>query len=457
MKYESTWTIAGQRLAELLRATRESFLQALQLRQLSERYLRQSRFIIDEYADFCADQQKAHPWQLRQKYLVHRVELSPKHPFSASYLKGHSIQLRYFLRWYQRQVVTGKVTLGELPAANLRAYWATQRGALPYRHKILCRHLKRLLAFLQQQPEAALSGDLGPLLRDYFKKRHSAMRGKGGIVLNNCAKIVTRRHLVWLEEQGHLPDGTAPPNVRSREAEWAHSGPEALRHHFAARIGAELSQGVRQPLLEYLDHLAHERQLVKNTIKWIFRTNWTLCRHLAKAGHNSFARLRITHLDEVVSSLVSAPRDDLLRRRQQVQARHSELRGFLRYLHRRGLVGRDLASALISPPCYRASKPPTVPSEEQVQSLLESVDRRNAQGRRCYAILLLMTTYGLRPVDVSRLRLDDLHWREQRIGLVQHSAATGRNQNSRGRGGPRCGSGPCGPHTGGSLRFAYAR
>jgi integrase len=58
-------------------------------------------------------------------------------------------------------------------------------------------------------------------------------------------------------------------------------------------------------------------------------------------------------------------------------------------------------------------------SPTEVQALLESVDRQGPGGRRSYAILLLLTTYGLRPVDVSRLRLDDLQWREQRLALVQ--------------------------------------
>jgi integrase/recombinase XerD len=122
----------------------------------------------------------------------------------------------------------------------------------------------------------------------------------------------------------------------------------------------------------------------------------------------------------VVSALISAPHDDLLRRRQQVQELNSFLRGFLRFLRRRDLVSQNLVSALISPPCYRASTPPTVLSEKQMQTLIESVDRGDSWGRRCYAMLLLLTTYGLRPIDVSRLQLDSLHWREERVALVQN-------------------------------------
>jgi site-specific recombinase XerD len=424
MKHESRWAITGEQLAELLRATRELFLQTLQLRRLSKEYLRQSRRITDEYAAFCAaEQEAAHPWQLRQKFLAHlahQAELRSQRPFSASYLDEHSRQLRYFLRWYKRQVVAGKVSLGELSVAQLEEYWTTQRRALLYRHKILRGHLRSLLSFLQQRSEAELSGDFVLLLRDYFEVRRSAIHGKGcSFRSNHYAKVVTRRHLVWLELQGHLPDGTAP-TATSRMIEWISSGEEALRHYIVANVDPKLPHGLYQPLLDYLDKLTHESRVHEDRIKRIFRTNLALCHHLAQAGHTSFSQLRVPHLDEVVLSLLSAPHHDLLRRRQQVQRQHSKLRGFLRYLHQRDLVGRDLASALVSPPCYRACKPPTVLSEEQVQSLISSVNRGSARGRRCYAILLLMAIYGLRPSDVSRLRLNDLYWREGRIALVQN-------------------------------------
>ena len=71
-------------------------------------------------------------------------------------------------------------------------------------------------------------------------------------------------------------------------------------------------------------------------------TNLSLCRHLAAAGGASFAQLRVKHLGEVVSSLLTAPPEDLLRRRRQVQRAHRDLRGFLRHLQRHGLLHRDL-------------------------------------------------------------------------------------------------------------------
>jgi site-specific recombinase XerD len=189
-------------------------------------------------------------------------------------------------------------------------------------------------------------------------------------------------------------------------------------------VDPDLPPLLRQPLLDYLEHLITDRRLVNKSIHESLRTNLALCRKLAEEGKSSWVQLRVPQLDQVVAALLGAPQHDMLHRRQQVRAHHSRLRGLLRYLHQRGLLDRDLAPALISPPCYRDSTPPTVLSELQVQQMLESIDRRHSRGRRCHAAVSLMTTYGLRPVDVAELQLEQLRWREQRIELVQHK--TGR-------------------------------
>jgi site-specific recombinase XerD len=52
-----------------------------------------------------------------------------------------------------------------------------------------------------------------------------------------------------------------------------------------------------------------------------------------------------------------------------------------------------------------------------VRRVLQSVRRRAPDGRRDYAILVVLASYGLRRSDVAALRLDDLHWREGAIEL----------------------------------------
>jgi site-specific recombinase XerD len=100
------------------------------------------------------------------------------------------------------------------------------------------------------------------------------------------------------------------------------------------------------------------------------------------------------------------------------------LRSFLRHLHRCGTLGDDVAATLPKLPGYKLAKIPAVWSAEEVEKLLVQVDRGSPQGKRDYAILLLAARLGIRVSDIRRLRLEQLHWDERRIELVQ--AKTGR-------------------------------
>jgi integrase len=54
-------------------------------------------------------------------------------------------------------------------------------------------------------------------------------------------------------------------------------------------------------------------------------------------------------------------------------------------------------------------------SEAQAQEILEAVECRSPVGLRDYAILLLLYTFGVRSGQVRALRLDDIHWSDNRI------------------------------------------
>jgi len=106
-------------------------------------------------------------------------------------------------------------------------------------------------------------------------------------------------------------------------------------------------------------------------------------------------------------------------RRVTVADHASELRCFLRYLAMEGIVASGLAMAVVSPRLYARCEPPQVLGQDTVEHLVEAVDRSTALGKRDYAILLLAARYGMRPCDIRRLRLDEIHWRQQRIAMVQ--------------------------------------
>lgn len=98
------------------------------------------------------------------------------------------------------------------------------------------------------------------------------------------------------------------------------------------------------------------------------------------------------------------------------------LRVFLRYAHREGVLANDLSAAVGWPQVYRLSSVPRSISWDDVNRVLESVDRRTGAGRRDYAILLLLVTYGLRSREVAALTLDDIDWRRERLAIPERKA-----------------------------------
>lgn len=90
----------------------------------------------------------------------------------------------------------------------------------------------------------------------------------------------------------------------------------------------------------------------------------------------------------------------------------SSLRSFLRFAHVRGHLPRDLVNAVPVLATRRLDRVPRGISWEAVQQLLRAPDRSTHAGRRDYAVLLLLATYGVRIGQITRLKRQDIHWNE---------------------------------------------
>lgn len=103
--------------------------------------------------------------------------------------------------------------------------------------------------------------------------------------------------------------------------------------------------------------------------------------------------------------------------KRSVQSLCSILKVFFRYLYRVGLMTRDLGKAIESPRRYSLSNLPRSITWTEVERMLQKVDRRSAVGKRDYAILLLLVTYGLRAREVGALTLDDIDWKRDHLHI----------------------------------------
>lgn len=97
----------------------------------------------------------------------------------------------------------------------------------------------------------------------------------------------------------------------------------------------------------------------------------------------------------------------------------SSCRVFFRHLYRMGFTQNDLTEKLPVVKANRQFKLPKVWRQEDILSVLNSIDRGNPAGKRDYAILMLITRYGLRSADVKTMKLSNLRWNENVIEIIQ--------------------------------------
>ncbi|MCC6587420.1 MAG: tyrosine-type recombinase/integrase [Bryobacterales bacterium] len=162
---------------------------------------------------------------------------------------------------------------------------------------------------------------------------------------------------------------------------------------------------------EFFHFLLHERGLRETTL--------VQYRHYLQRLQDYLRRIDRPLLPDlppkVISALITESGETLDKR--SVQSLCSILKVFFRYLYRMGLMTRDLAKAIESPRRYQLSDLPRSITWNQVEQMLQKVDRRSAVGKRDYAILLLLVTYGLRAREVGALTLDDIDWKHDRLNI----------------------------------------
>lgn len=132
------------------------------------------------------------------------------------------------------------------------------------------------------------------------------------------------------------------------------------------------------------------------------------------------AGLCLNDLDRYVMSLTAqlAPKT--------VAGIGSSLRAFLRYLYSEGIVTVDLSVSLALPVIRSGDRPPRALPWTDVQRILAAVDRTSRIGRRDYAMLLMMSLYGLGAGEVIGLQLGDVDWRGEKVRITRRK--TGKPQ-----------------------------
>jgi site-specific recombinase XerD len=180
------------------------------------------------------------------------------------------------------------------------------------------------------------------------------------------------------------------------------------------------TEGMPDPFVEvapgFFDFLRRDRGLRETTL--------VQYRHYLQRFQNYLRRVdRPLLLDlppAVISAFITESGENMDKR--SVQSLCSILKVFFRYLYRVGLVTRNLSKVIESPRRYRLSNLPRSIAWSEVECMLLKIDRRSVVGKRDYAILLLLVTYGLRASEVAALMLDDIDWKHDRLDIRRRKA-----------------------------------
>lgn len=137
---------------------------------------------------------------------------------------------------------------------------------------------------------------------------------------------------------------------------------------------------------------------------------------------DSFSVMAIADIDAYVQTRSASLR------RISLKGVTYQLRCMLRFAHASGRTAVNFATSVTSPTLYALESIPSCLRPEDIRAVLE-VSRKDhgSKGLRDYAILLLLSNYGLRAGEIARLKLDDIDWRADRF-CVHHSKTATQSQ-----------------------------
>jgi integrase/recombinase XerD len=246
-----------------------------------------------------------------------------------------------------------------------------------------------------------------------------------------------RRHLGYLSHfNEHLGRGDAGTRSRVTAADVAgflHVYPSRCRHRSSAeehvrcvrfslhrfiaylraedRFDACVTPPLYHPLREsYLEWLRRHQHAANGTVELRAHSIKQFLQWLGPQG--TVAGLAELTADRIEQFFIVYAQHAGRAARRSMQA---ALRTFLRFGLHAGLIRGRLDLAVPTLRTYKLSTVPRGMSETQAIRLLRSVDRSLPVGRRDYAILQMLHSYGVRGGQVRALRLTDIEWTEDRI------------------------------------------
>lgn len=137
----------------------------------------------------------------------------------------------------------------------------------------------------------------------------------------------------------------------------------------------------------------------------------TTFKTLVQGAGRSLRSATVADLDRFVAYLSASMST------RSVVDRCSSLRAFLRFLRVTGRIRSDLAACLVAPRFCLSAQPPRALPWADVRRIIRAIPQAQVPGKRDFAMLLIMATYGLGAAEVLGLRFESVDWKAQILSV----------------------------------------
>jgi len=174
----------------------------------------------------------------------------------------------------------------------------------------------------------------------------------------------------------------------------------------------QLDGPIGEVMLEYITQIKQASGLAASTIQSYYLYLSVFLSYLNKCGITSFE-----HFDQAsVFSFVNDLEEYSVITRHLIILKTNQ---FLKYLYDNQTLPVDYSRIMPKTKYVRQPKLPSYYSPEEVEQLINCIDRSNPNGKRDYAMVLLAARIGLRCSDIANLKFTNILWERKLISINQ--------------------------------------
>jgi len=233
-------------------------------------------------------------------------------------------------------------------------------------------------------------------------------------VLNNFLLFISRRRIAWDEI---FTLDTLKAFHQERNLDYVPAVRGLSRYLFEQK---RISQPIQKQIYP-LPEIYEQYLLYYEKSREVHRSQIINIRRLLSAFNDFLERLeinlpntKIEHIDSFLAhfTLNFAPGTCRLYR--------SFLRGFLRYLYQEPkILPKDLAPLVVGAPLFAQAKPPKFLRPQELQKLFANLKLTTPTHIRTCAMVHLAYFMGLRPKEISRIKLKDVSFKKKELAIVE--------------------------------------